>query len=113
MRLHSQWMEGSQRRLLRWLTLIAALAVLVQALTGATELALYATPVLLLFGLLASGRFIAENRIVRRWRGARPARRARPVRAGWAHGRERALVSQLERRVRSERGPPALAAIPA
>jgi hypothetical protein len=102
-------MEGSQRRVLRWLTLLAMLAVAVQAVTGANEVSLYAMPLLLIVGLLVSGRFIGEERILERWRRSAPCHAVRRVRVRWRGVPERPLVSLRERSAPIERGPPALA----
>jgi hypothetical protein len=98
-----------QRRFLACLTALAALAALAQGLSGVGELALYLTPLFLIAALLLCGRYVAEERIVRRWRAGLPARRPRRVRGRWQTVRERPLVSLLERSPRLERGPPALA----
>jgi hypothetical protein len=98
-----------QRRFLACLTVLAALAALAQGMSGVGELALYLTPLFLIAALLLCGRYVAEERIVRRWRAALPARRLRRVSGRWQTVRERPLVSLLERSPRLERGPPALA----
>ena len=73
------------------------------------ELALYASPFLLLAGLLLSGRFVGEDTILRR-RVAAPVARGRATSAragrGVAFARARGLVPVHDPRV--ERGPPAL-----
>ena len=71
------------------------------------EVALYAAPFLLLFGLLVLGRFPGERTIL--CRQAVPARRLRPVARRWVLGRERACLSQLERTSHRLRGPPVVA----
>jgi len=91
--------------------LLAAAAVVLAALmgfTGATELVLYGGPLLFITGLLLSGRFIGEERILARRRVA-PARQ-RAARLSWARLRERPFASLLERSAHFERGPPAPAA---
>ena len=91
--------------------LLAAAAVLLAAVMGATgsfELVLYGGPLLFLTGLLLSGRFIGEERILAR--RAAPAPRLRAARQTWARLRERPLASLLERSPRRPRGPPAPAA---
>jgi hypothetical protein len=91
--------------------LLAAAAVLLAAVMGATgsfELVLYGGPLLFLTGLLLSGRFIGEERILSR--RAAPAPRPRAARATWARLRERPLASLLERSPSLQRGPPARAA---
>jgi hypothetical protein len=100
-------MDGVQRRFLGCLTALAALVALAQGMSGVGELALYLTPLFLIAALLFCGRYIAEERIVRRWRTTRPAR-PRRVRGRWRAIAETALVSLLERSPRLERGPPAL-----
>ena len=56
----------------------AALALAaVQGLTGMQELVFYGGPILLLFGLLLSGRFIGEDAILARRKHAGPAAAAR------------------------------------
>jgi hypothetical protein len=82
-----------------------ALAAL-QGLTGMQELAFYAGPVLLVLGLLLSGRFIGEDAILAR-RAAPPRRRL--VSRRWRPVLEHALASLLERSTRQLRGPPAAA----
>jgi hypothetical protein len=102
-------MEGAQRRLLQALTVLAVLVLVIQGLTGASDLALFAMPFLILVGLLVSGRFIGEERILDRWGRARFVRAARRPRLRWQGVEERPLASLLERSVPIERGPPALA----
>src|SRR3954468_16205006 len=95
-----------QRRFLTILTALALGCVLLQGLTGETQLALHLTPLFLLVSLLLSGHYVAEDRIVEAWLARRPAR-LRRRRARWALPRELALTSLLERSPRCERGPPA------
>jgi hypothetical protein len=78
---------------------------------GALSLLLYAAPLLALAALLASGRFIGEERIIarRRARGVPKLRLA--LRVGWAGRPARPLTSLLERAPRSLRGPPAQLAL--
>jgi hypothetical protein len=105
----SRTVDRTQRRFLAWLTAMAALVALAQGVSGVSELTLYMTPVFLLAALLLSGRYIAEDRIVRRWRAAQPRRRTRRERGRWP---ARAVVpppSRLDGRPRPQRGPPALA----
>ena len=102
-------MDGVQRRFLACLTALAALAALAQGMSGVGELALYLTPLFLIAGLLLCGRYVAEDRIVRRWRTALPARRLRHTRGRWQAIAELPLASLLERSPRLERGPPAAA----
>jgi hypothetical protein len=98
-----------QRRFLVALTALAALVALAQGMSGVSELALYLTPLFLIATLLLSGRYIAEDRIVRRWRAARPAARPRRERGRWPALATLPPLSRLDRRPRSQRGPPALA----
>jgi hypothetical protein len=79
-----------------------ALAAL-QGLTGMQELVFYAGPLLLVLGLLLSGRFPGEAAILAR-RAA--ARRLRPAARRWRPVLEHALASLLERRACLLRGPP-------
>lgn len=91
--------------------LLAAAAVVLAAVMGATgsfELVLYGGPLLFLTGLLLSGRFIGEERILAR--RAAPVPRPRAARQTWARLRERPLASLLERGTSLLRGPPAPAA---
>jgi hypothetical protein len=97
-----------QRRFLACLTALAALAALAQGMSGVGELALYLTPLFLIAALLLCGRYVAEERIVRRWRATTlRARRPRRERGRWRAVAEAPLASLLERSPRLERGPPA------
>jgi hypothetical protein len=98
----------AERRALLFLAAAAVLLAAVMGVTGAFELLLYGGPLLFLTGLLISGRFIGEERILAR--RAVPARRPRAARQGWARLRELPLASLLERSPRTLRGPPAPAA---
>jgi len=100
-----------QRRFLACLTALAALAALAQGVSGVTELVLYLTPVFLIAALLLCGRYVAEDRIVRRWRRAVPVRRPRRVRGRWTTVAATPLGSRLMRGPRPQRGPPALVAV--
>ena len=100
-----------QRRFLSCLTAFAALAAVAQALTGSTDLVLFLTPLFLIAALLLCGRYIAEDRIVRRWRDSRPAPRARRERGRWPAVAPVPSPSRLDRRPRPQRGPPALAGV--
>jgi hypothetical protein len=97
---------GPQRRFLVCLTALAAACVVVQALTGVTQLALYLTPLFLIAALLLSGRYIGEEKIVARWHDAarRPASRRRAQR--WRPRTVLALRSILEPGAVGVRGPP-------
>ena len=103
-------MDRLQRRFLAALTALAALVALAQGMSGVTELALYLTPLFLIAALLLCGRYIAEDRIVRRWRGTRPARRMRRVAGRWTAVAVLPFASRLDRGPRPQRGPPALVA---
>jgi hypothetical protein len=89
-------------RLLACLTVLAVVCAGVQAVTGVAELTL----LFLVAALLISGRFVAEHRIVARWRanGRRP--RFRETSARPRPARERPLGLLLERIPQLERGPP-------
>jgi hypothetical protein len=98
------------RLILLALGVVAAVtAVAVAGLQGATgfeHLVLDASPFLLVAGLLVSGRFLGEERILARYRACRPAR-PRPERRARPRRRDRALAALLERSPRTLRGPPA------
>ena len=81
--------------------------MLPQALIHAVELSLYASPFLLLAGLLLSGRFVGEETILRR-RVAAVAARPRHERPRWPRVAFRVPVASLVHDPRIERGPPAL-----
>jgi hypothetical protein len=81
--------------------------VLVPVLIDIAELALYASPFLLLAALLVSGRFVGEETILRR-RVAAPAPRVRPERARWPRRDALAPVFVPVHDPRVERGPPVL-----
>jgi hypothetical protein len=98
---------GSQRRLLVLLAAVAAVVAGAQAWTGVMELAVYFAPLLLVAGLLLSGRFVGEEKVVARVRAAMSAVARRAPRALPRPVAVRALVSSLARSVRVERGPPA------
>ena len=102
-----------QRRFHTCMAVAAIAAGVAQVLLGASELALTFAPLLLIAGLLLSGRYVGEERILaRRLRlAAAPARRRARVR--WRPGIERPLASLLARSPRSERGPPAPLPAPA
>ena len=102
-------MDRLQRRFLACLTAFAVLATVAGGMSGIAELALYLTPLFLIAALLLCGRYVAEERIVRRWRSSSaPTLRARRTRGRWRPVAEAALASLLERSPRLERGPPAL-----
>jgi hypothetical protein len=98
-----------QRRFHMCMAVAAIAAGIAAVLLGAAELALTFSPLLLIAGLLLSGRYVGEERILaRRLRVATPAPRRGRVR--WRPAIERPLASLLARSPRSERGPPALLA---
>jgi len=99
-----------QRRFLACLTAFAVLAAVAQGMSGTTELVLFLTPLFLIAALLLCGRYIAEDRIVRRWRAAVARPPARRVRGHWRSVVEVSPRSRLLRGPRPQRGPPALAA---
>ena len=99
--------DRHQRRFLACLTAVAALVAVAQGVSGISELTLYLTPLFLIATLLLCGRYLAEDRIVRHWRGAAPRRRTRRARGRWAAVTHAPLVARLERTPRLERGPPA------
>ena len=103
-------MLGPQRRFLLCLTALAAVCVAAQAVTGISELALYLTPLFLIVALLLSGRFIGEERIVARWRGALPAPRTRRRAQRWRAQPVLTLRSAFAQGAFGVRGPPALLA---
>jgi heme A synthase len=102
--------DRRQRRFLACLTLMALGCLVLQAVTGETQLVLHLTPLFLLVSLLLSGHYVAEERIVAAWLALRPpATRGR--RARWALPRNAAVVSLLDRSPLCRRGPPALGAL--
>jgi hypothetical protein len=98
-----------QRRFLACLTAFAVLATIAQGVSGATDLVLFLTPLFLIAALLLCGRYIAEDRIVRRWRAAAARPLARRVRSRWRPVVEASPRLRLVHRPRPQRGPPALA----
>jgi hypothetical protein len=95
-----------QRRFHACMAALAVAGGVAQVLLGSGEIALTFAPVLLIAGLLLSGRYLGEERILAR--RARPAPRARRrIAARWRTAVERPLTSLLARSPRSERGPPA------
>lgn len=97
-------MRGERRALLL-LAVAALLLAAVMGVTGSFELVLYGGPALFITGLLLSGRFIGEERILARRAAPAPRFRAEPQ--TWARLRERPLASLLERSPSLQRGPPA------
>jgi hypothetical protein len=100
-------MPGRQRRFLACLTVLAAGIAAAQALLGMPDLALYFAPVFVVAGLVLSGRFVGEERIVARRVPAPAPRRRAPHRLPRPAAARR-LASLLARRAHLERGPPAL-----
>ena len=98
-------MPDRSRRLFAGLAALGVVCAAVQALLGMPELALYAAPFLLLAGLLLSGRFLGEARIVARRLARLAARRRAPRRLPKPRSL-RPLASLLARRPQLERGPP-------
>lgn len=98
-------MGTAQRRFLICMTMAAMVCAAAGGVLHVAELALYLTPCFLIVALLLSGRFVGEERIVRRWRTRLPppARRARPR---WISFPAPALRSLLERDPATRRGPP-------
>jgi hypothetical protein len=97
--------DARQRRFLTILTALAALCLIAQGISGVPELTLYLTPLFLIATLLLSGHYVAEDAIVRGWRGVRAvARRMRARRV--AVPEARCLSSLLERSPLRRRGPP-------
>ena len=74
---------------------------------SALEMALYAAPFLAIAGLLLSGRYVAEERILAVYR-SQPQPRRRKVARRWASIAELPFSAGLERAPWSLRGPPAL-----
>jgi hypothetical protein len=101
-----------QRRFHACMAAVAILAGIAQVLLGSAELALTFAPLLLIAGLLISGRYLGEERILARRAVPAGPRRQRTA-ARWRPSVERPLVSLLARSPRSERGPPAPLAVAA
>jgi hypothetical protein len=74
---------------------------------SAMEMALYAAPFLAIVGLLLSGRYVAEERILRVYR-SQPQPRRRRVARRWPSIAELPFSAGVERAPWSLRGPPAL-----
>jgi hypothetical protein len=87
--------------------LLLAFAAVAAWVLGGSDVVLYLGPFLLVAGLLLSGRYVGEERILafRRARGRLPKLRV----TGWPALPERPLASLIERTPRTLRGPPALA----
>jgi hypothetical protein len=98
-----------QRRFLVSLTAVALLAALAQGIAGMTDLVLFLTPLFLIAALLLCGRYIAEDRIVRRWRARTVHAPERRVRGRWRPVVEATPRARLLHGPRPKRGPPVLA----
>ncbi len=102
---------GEQRRFLVGLTALAGVCVLLQWMTGVSELALFMTPLFLLCALLLSGRYVGEERILARWRAAAAdPRRVRRRSERWLPRAVPRLRFLYEHDSFGVRGPPALLA---
>jgi hypothetical protein len=99
-----------QRRFLIFLTALAALAAVLQAVTGVGQLVLYLTPLFLIAALLLSGHYLGEDRIVARWRAAAAPPRRRRLAQRWRPRAVLPLRSVFEHGSFGVRGPPALLA---
>jgi hypothetical protein len=95
-----------QRRFHACMAAVAVLGGIVQVLLGSGELALTFAPLLLIAGLLISGRYLGEERILARRIAPLAPRRHRGG-TGWRPAVERPLAALLARSPRTERGPPA------
>jgi len=98
----------AERRTWSLLAVAAVVIALLQAVTGSTEVVLYAGPLLLVFGFLISGRYLGEERILARRMRASAPRRVRAIQR-WTRVRDRALTSLVARGAQPLRGPPAVA----
>ena len=98
-------MQAPEQRIFSVLAAVAAAVAVAQGLTDVAELALYASPFLLLAGLLLSGRFVGEATILRR-RAAAPVARMRRERARWPRRATLAPAFLPVHDPRIERGPP-------
>jgi hypothetical protein len=89
--------------------LLLAFAAVAAWVVGGSDVVLYLAPFLLVAGLLLSGRYVGEERILafRRARGV-PKLLAALAR-GWSSLHELPLAALIERTPRTLRGPPALA----
>jgi hypothetical protein len=89
--------------------LLLACAATAAWVVGGSDVVLYLAPLLLVAGLLLSGRYVGEQRILalRRARGV-PKLRAALAR-GWSSLREQPLGTLFARTPRTLRGPPPLA----
>jgi hypothetical protein len=102
--------DRPQRRFLACLTAFAVLAAVAQGVSGMTDLVLYLTPLFLIAALLLCGRYVAEDRIVRRWRRAVAVPgRPRRTRSRWLLVPETPPAQRLGHGPRPQRGPPAFA----
>jgi hypothetical protein len=101
--------DRHQRRFLACLTAVAALVAVAQGMSGISQLTLYLAPLFVIAALLLCGRYLAEDRIVRRWRAAVPRRRPRRAKPRRPVVADTPLASRLANTARLERGPPAVA----
>ena len=87
--------------------LLLAFTAVAAWVVGGSDVVLYLAPFLLVAGLLLSGRYVGEERILafRRERAPLPKLRV----TGWALLPELPLATLIERTPRTLRGPPALA----
>ena len=95
-----------QCRFLMFLTALAVLAAVLQAVTGVGQLVLYLTPLFLIAALLLSGHYLGEDRILARWRASAPPRPRRRAQR-WRPRAVLPLRSVFEHGSFGVRGPPA------
>jgi hypothetical protein len=98
-------MKRDQRRAFYVIAFVALALTAVQALTGDNELVFWATPFFLLVSLLATDRYLFEDRILAIVVRARRPRARIPQR--WPARPLAALATLLERSPFTGRGPPA------
>jgi hypothetical protein len=90
--------------------LLLALAALAAWAVAGSDVVLYLAPFLLVAGLLLSGRYVGEEKILA-FRRARSVPKLRvALSRGWSSLREQPLASLFERTPRTLRGPPVLVA---
>jgi hypothetical protein len=88
---------------------LLAFAAVAAWVVGGSDVVLYLAPFLLVAGLLLSGRYVGEERILA-FRRARSVPKLRAALGrGWSSLHELPLASLIERTPRTLRGPPALA----
>lgn len=95
-----------QRRFHVLMATAALAAGVAQVLLGSGEIALTFAPLLLIAGLLLSGRYLGEKRILARRAPLAIAPPRRRAATRWRPAVERPLASLLARSPRLERGPP-------